>query len=89
MPDFAHLKSVCSTSTDLSKRIIDDFLIPYAAHRENLVREMDVRFTRFRKVVQGLQPSWVNFFKAQYMGHRIFKKEGLIKKYLKHKPEQH
>jgi len=84
MLDFTFLRSICATSTAFSKKIIDDFLIPYAAQRENLVREMDARFTRFRKVVQALQPGWVNFFKAQYIAHRIFKSEGLIKKYLNH-----
>ena len=84
MLDFAHLRSVCATSTAVSKRIIDDFLIPYAAQREQLEREMDARLARFRRVAQALQPGWVNFFKAQYIGHRVFKKEGLIKKYMNH-----
>jgi hypothetical protein len=94
MPDFANLRSVCNKSTAFSKSVIDEFLIPYAAQREQLGREMDDRFGRFRKVAQALQPGWVNLFKAQYIGHRIFKKDGLVKKYLNHtavkalKPEE-
>jgi hypothetical protein len=84
MPDFAHLKSVCKVSTDFSKNVIDEFLVPYAVRREQLEREMDLRFGRFRKVTQELQPGWVNLFKTQYIGHRVFKKGGLIKKYLNH-----
>ncbi len=45
---------------------------------------MDLRFGRFRKATQSLQQGWVNLFKAQYIGHRIFRKGGLIKKYLNH-----
>ena len=39
MPDFAHLRSVCKTSTNFSISIIDEFLIPYAAQRDQLERE--------------------------------------------------
>lgn len=84
MPDFAHIRSVCQISTAFSKTAIDDFLIPYAAPKEQFGREMDLRFGRFRKAAQKLQPDWINLFKAQYIGHRIFRKGGLIKKYLKH-----
>jgi hypothetical protein len=84
MPDFAYIRSVCQASTALSKTAIDDFLIPYAAQKEQLGREMDLRFGRFRKATQTLQPGWINLFKAQYIGHRIFRNGGLIKKYLTH-----
>ena len=84
MPNFIHLRSVCKQSSALSKAVIDDFLIPYAAQRERLEREMDIRFGRFKKAVQDLQPGWINLFKAQYIGHRIFRKGGLINKYLNH-----
>jgi len=84
MPDFSHLKSVCKTSTNFSISVIDEFLIPYAAQRDQLEREMDIRFGRFGKVTQKLKPEWINLLKSQYIGHRIFKKDGLIKKYLNH-----
>jgi hypothetical protein len=45
---------------------------------------MDERLARFREVTKGFQASWVNLLKAQYIGHRIFKKDGLIHKYLHH-----
>jgi len=84
MPDYAQLRSVCKESSALSKAVIDDFLIPYAAQRERLDREMDIRFGQFKKVIRDLQPGWINLFKAQYIGHRIFRKGGLINKYLNH-----
>lgn len=84
MPDFAHIRSVCQASTTITKSAIDDFLVPYAAQKEQLVREMDVRFGRSPNAVRQLQPGWVNLFKAQYIGHRIFRKGGFIKKYLNH-----
>jgi len=84
MLDFTHLRSVCKESAAFTKMVIDDFLVPYAAQRERYGREMDIRFGRFKKALQELQPGWVNLFKAQYIGHRIFRKGGLIKKYLNH-----
>lgn len=84
MPDFAHIRSVCQASTAITKSAIDDFLVPYAAQKEQFPREMDLRFGRFRDALRQLQTGWVNLFKAQYIGHRIFRKGGLIKKYLTH-----
>src|SRR5580704_12807532 len=84
MPDFTQLRTVCKESTSLSTIVVDDFLMYYAAQREGLEREMDQRLARFRKVTREFQPSWINLLKAQYIGHRIFKKDGFIKKYLTH-----
>jgi len=38
----------------------------------------------YRQVTKTFQPSWIGMIKAQYIGHRVFKKDGLIKKYLNH-----
>ena len=84
MPDFTQLRRVCKESTSLSSIVIDDFLMYYVAQREGLQREMDQRLERFQRVTKGLQQSWINLIKAQYICHRIFKKGGFIKKYLNH-----
>jgi hypothetical protein len=84
MPNFDQLRAICNSSTAFSKIVIDDFLMPYAAQREGLVQEMDQRLARFTKITRGFQQSWINMLKAQYIAHRIFKKEGLIKKYSNH-----
>ncbi|HWB92761.1 MAG TPA: hypothetical protein VG605_12945 [Puia sp.] len=82
--DFAHIRSVCQASTAITKSAIDDLLVPYAAQKEQFPREIALRFGRFGNAIRQLQPGWVNLFKAQYIGHRIFRKGGLIKKYLNH-----
>lgn len=84
MPDFTRLRTVCKESTSLSAVVVDDFLMYYVAQREGLEREMDQRLAGFRKVTKEFQQSWINLLKAQYIGHRIFKKDGFIKKYLTH-----
>lgn len=94
MPDFSRLLAVCKEVSSLSAVVVDEFLMYYAARQEGLDREMDERLARFREVTKGFQPAWVNMLKAQYIGHRIFKRDGLIHKYLHHatvkalKPEQ-
>lgn len=84
MPDFNRLRAVCKESTSLSTIVVDDFLMYYVAQREGLEREMDERLSGFRRVTKEFQQSWINLLKAQYIGHRIFKKDGFIKKYLNH-----
>ncbi len=84
MPNFTQLRVVCKESTSLSTIVVDDFLMYYVAQREGLEREMDQRLARFRKVIKGFQQSWINLIKAQYVCHRIFKKDGFIKKYSTH-----
>ncbi|MDP4129697.1 MAG: hypothetical protein Q8939_06010 [Bacteroidota bacterium] len=84
MPDFSRLLAVCNKVSSVSAVVLDKFLMYYAAAQEGLEREMDGRLARFREVTKGFKPAWVNLLKAQYIGHRIFKKDGLIHKYLHH-----
>ena len=51
---------------------------------ENLPKEMDRQFAPFRMVTKTFQSGWIEMIKAQYIGHRVFKKDGLIKRYLNH-----
>ncbi len=82
--DFDKILAQCETNSGISARVIDDFLIYYAAESENLDREMNVRFGAFRHIVHQFQPPVVNAMKAQYIGHRIFRQGGYLKKYLNH-----
>jgi len=52
--------------------------------REGFSKEMDRLIAPYRQVTKTFQPSWIGMIKAQYIGHRVFKKDGLIKKYLNH-----
>jgi hypothetical protein len=82
--DFDKILAQCEMNSAISARVIDDFLIDYAAESENLPREMNVRFGAFRHIVSQFQPPVVNAMKAQYIGHRIFRQGGYLKKYLNH-----
>lgn len=84
MPDYSRILSVCKEVNAISAEVVDKFLMYYAAAQERLDREMDKRLARFRQVTNKLPQSSVNLIQAQYICHRVFKKDGLIKKYLNH-----
>jgi len=89
MTNFKNLRTTCEKNSELSKAIVDDFLIYFAAQNAKLDREMDECLARFRHITQQFPPSWVNMIKAQYITHRIFKKEGLIRKFLNNSALKH
>jgi len=84
MKNYAAIKAICQSNSDLSSQILDDFLLHYAADKDKLGKEADQRLRTFRHVIQDMDKAWVNLIKSQYIMHRVFKKGGLIHKYLKH-----
>ena len=84
MNDFQKIKLICEENSKISGKVIDEFLLYYAANRNNLEHQMDLRFASYKHVSKKLQKETVNMLKAQYIAHRIFKKDGLIKGLLTH-----
>ncbi|WP_431213855.1 hypothetical protein ACQ86N_02850 [Puia sp. P3] len=84
MNNYHSLRVVCNETTALSRTVIDEFLMYYAAQREGLEKEMDQILSPFRQVTNTFQPGLLGMIKAQYIGQRIFKTDGFIKKYLNH-----
>ena len=94
MKDFEKIKLICEENCKISSEVIDEFLIYYAAGRNNLEHEMNQKFEAFKHITRKFQKEWLNRLKAQYIAHKIFKKEGLIKSFFNHaalkklKPEE-
>ncbi|MDZ7772364.1 MAG: hypothetical protein U5K31_06465 [Balneolaceae bacterium] len=84
MSTWSDIEELCGRSSEQCDRLVDEFLLYYAAQRERLDREMDKRFARFRHVTRQLPASWENSCKAQYIAYRLFREGGLIRAYLKH-----
>ena len=84
MPNYAHLRTLCKTDSDLSISLIDNFLLYYASQHDKLDKEFENRMSRFRHVKQEIPSSFINMSKSQYIIHRVFKQGGLINKYLDH-----
>lgn len=83
MKDFNRIKNRCEEVSRITAVLIDDFLLHYAAAKDNLSREFDVRIAGYKHVTQG-ETRWVNMIKSQYIIHRVFREGGLLRKYLNH-----
>lgn len=84
MPDFDHILKRCREVSRITSSVVDNFIIHYAAQRDQLDREFDAKISRFRHMQKELSPSWTGMVTAQYIAHRIFREQGLVHKYLKH-----
>ncbi|MDZ4809136.1 MAG: hypothetical protein SGI96_12845 [Bacteroidota bacterium] len=84
MQDYNILRVHCQQKSDYTDKVIDEFLIYYAAGQDSLDQEFETRIARFRQAEKSMAPHWKRLLKTQYIAHRIFKQGGLIHKYLNH-----
>ena len=84
MTSFEKLRNICEKNSRISKSVIDEYLLHYAAATYNLDRAMAIAFSNYQHVIQEFEPEWVNYLKAQFIAHKIFKSRGLIRKILTH-----
>ena len=85
MPDYSKIAAHCKIHSSISEKVIDHFLMYYAAEREGFERIMDAQFSTFKHLDFGKnKDAFLGFCKAEYIVSKIFLKNGLIKKYLNH-----
>jgi len=84
MTDYEEIKQICERTSRITSTVIDDFILHYAAAKDNLAREFDQRVATYKHITRQLEASWVNMLKSQYIVHRVFKADGLLRKYLNH-----
>lgn len=84
MKNYDTIRSICFENNRISREVIDEFLIYYAASRDNLERKMQKKFASYKHVTSKFKNEHVNMFKAQYLAHSIFKKNGSLKRLMKH-----
>jgi len=87
--NFSQIRETCLKNQQLTRSVIDDFLLYFAADRFNLDREMKKQFSRYRHITGKAPEEWINIMKAQYITHRIFKEGGLINKIETHRALSH
>lgn len=87
--DYAHIRQYCSHISKLTQHTIDDFLIHYGAQQDKLAREADEKLKPYKHITRKQDPGWEAFIKTQYIAFRIFKKDGLISRYLTHSGLKH
>lgn len=83
-PDLEQLKACCLHNSQLSASVIDAFLIYYAAEQDKTDREFDGRLKRYKHVLGEFPATYPGMIKSQYIAHRIFRKGGLLNRYLHH-----
>ena len=83
-PTFDTIKKHCEDHSRISAAVVEDFLIYYAAAQNKLSQIVDQKFARYRQVIRDFPKEWKGLVKTQLIAHQIFKKNGLIHKYLNH-----
>ncbi|MEX2514091.1 MAG: hypothetical protein WD398_14390 [Cyclobacteriaceae bacterium] len=84
MEDYKQIKTLCQKNSDATFKILDEFLLYYAAEKDKLGKEADRRLGTYRHITQKLDKSWYNLLKSQFIIHKVMKKDGLVHKYLNH-----
>jgi len=84
MKNYDELRRICERTSRISERVVDDFLINYAAGHHGLEKKMEQQFDRYRHLKKQLGNQARSMLKTQYLAHRIFKQEGLLAKFLQH-----
>jgi len=82
--NYQHIREICGEQTKLSKTVIDDFLIYFAANKSKLHKEFKRTIQPYRHITREMPQGWEEMLASQYIAHRIFNSRGLILKYLNH-----
>ncbi|TVR34913.1 MAG: hypothetical protein EA390_02455 [Balneolaceae bacterium] len=89
MPDYTSIRNHCRNFQHLTSTVIDDFLIYYAAQQDRLDRNAEKELNRYRHISKKMPEKWKNMSITQFIGHRVFRQGGLIKKYINHSGLSH
>lgn len=84
MKTYDELRDICKQSGRISERVVDEYLLSYAAGHKGLEKKMNQQFARFSHVGKRLGRRSVDMLKSQYLAHRVFKSEGLLERFMKH-----
>jgi hypothetical protein len=81
--DYSVIKAKCQKISDFSEPVLNE-LMYYAAQKNKLDQRFDQLAKKHKRVFDRLDPSNQRLFKSQFIVHEIFKRGGLIHKYLNH-----
>ncbi len=84
MSKYLEIKKICIEHSKLSGEVIDNKLVYYAAEKENLHTEFTKSLKKHAHITKDWPEAYLNFLMSELIAHRIFKKEGLIHKFLNH-----
>jgi len=77
------IKEHCDNDSILTSRLIDNDILDYSNWKDNTAEKFNHQLLKHVKAARELPESTINFLRAQHMAFQVFKKNGLIRKYLK------
>lgn len=89
MPNYKEIRNHCCQTERMSALVIDEFLIDYAARKDKLNRKAEKKLARYRHLIREFPEGWREVAITQYIAHQIFKKDGLINRYIHHSGLEH
>ncbi|NND08889.1 MAG: hypothetical protein HKN87_21155 [Saprospiraceae bacterium] len=81
--DYIEIKEICEANTEATEELIEE-QVYYAVAKEDLERKLDKLLAKYKIIVRKFAKPSIAEFQMQYFAHRVFKKNGLINKHLKH-----
>lgn len=82
--DFSKLRAYCIEKSDLSAKVIDQFLVDLAGRKNNNEDKMLRALKPFASIVKKWDDEVVPYFMGEYLILQILQKDGLIHSYLNH-----
>ena len=83
MTDYKKILKICEHNSRISERVVDEFLLTYAARHHGLEKKMNGQFDRYSHVTSKFEKANVQMFKSQFLIHRVFREGGLIGKFMR------
>ena len=81
--DYIELRKLCEKSSRIAERVVDDFLLGFAARHHGLEKKMNQAFSKYKHLSSKFEKETINLFKSQFLIHQVFREGGLIAKFLK------
>ncbi len=84
MADYHAIEHHCRQQAELSRKLIDEFLIYYCAEREDLEQLFTEKLRKYHSIVKTMPKDWPLCIMSQYVAFRLFRKDGFASRYLRH-----
>ena len=63
--EYTTLRKVCENNSRISGKVIDDFLINFAAGHQNLEKKMNQKFAVYSNIIRKFDKGWIGLLMAQ------------------------
>lgn len=82
--DYNLIREICISYSRISGVLIDEKMMYYADEKENLAKKINAKLKHYQHVTNSWPASYINFTIAQLIIHQVFKRAGLIQKFMNH-----